>query len=322
MPRLIIAAATLLVGIAAAFPAMAQQPFPTREITFIVPWAPGGSNDVMARALQPILKEQGIGIIIENVPGANGVIGMRRVMTAEPDGYMVGLNTSSTLAAIAQGKAALNNDQFTYLNRVSVDPLILVVPSSSPHKSVADFIAHLRQNPGKVSIGTPGTNNVNHILAAMTARAAGVDYVNVPYAGGSKVVADLLGRHVDAGVLKPAETLGQIQENLIRPIGVYANDRLEALPDVPTFKEQGIDVYPYGPIVQMGYLVAPAKLPDQVRDRLITAFRTAIQDPRFKAVAKQNSFLTDDLTGDALRKEVSAVAATLTTVGARVFTKD
>jgi tripartite-type tricarboxylate transporter receptor subunit TctC len=322
MNRLVAVASGLLFGIATAFPLQAQQSYPSRDITFIVPWAAGGSNDVMARALQPILKEQGIGIIIENVAGANGTIGMRRVMTAPADGYMVGLNTSSTLAAIAQGKTALDNEQFTYLNRVSVDPLILVVPAGSPHQNLASFLAYMKANPGKVSVGTPGTNNVNHILAAMTARAAGVDYVNVPYAGGSKVLADLLGGHVNAGVLKPAETLSQIQEKLIRPIGVYGEQRIQALPDVPTFKEQGIDVYPFGPIVQMGYLVGPAKLPDQIRDRLTTAFRKAILDPRFKAVAQQNSFLVDDLSGEALRAEVARVAATLQDVGAQVFTKD
>jgi tripartite-type tricarboxylate transporter receptor subunit TctC len=315
----LIPAASVLLGLATAFPATAQPAFPAHEITFIVPWAPGGSNDVMARALQPILKEQGISIVIENMPGANGVVGMRRVMMAEPDGYVIGLNTSSTLADIARGKSALNNDQFTYLNRVSVDPLILVVPGASPHKTLADFIAHMKANPGKVSIGTPGTNNVNHIMATMTAGAAGVDYVNVPYTGGSKVVADLLGGHVEAGVLKPAETLPQINDNLIRPIGVYSSERIAALPNLPTFKESGIDVYPYGPIVQMGYLVAPAKLPDAVRTRLIDGFRKAIQDPRFQQVASVNSFLTDDLTGDALREEVLAVATTLRTVAAKVL---
>jgi tripartite-type tricarboxylate transporter receptor subunit TctC len=316
------AALSVLLGLATAFPAAAQPAYPTRDITFIVPWAAGGSNDVMARALQPILKEQGIGIIIENMPGANGVIGMRRVMTAEPDGYVVGLNTSSTLADIARGAAALDNDRFSYLNRVSVDPLILVVPAASPHKTLAEFIAHMKKNPGSMSIGTPGSNNVNHIMAAMTAGAAGVAYVNVPYAGGSKVVADLLGGHVEAGVLKPAETLPQIKDNLIRPLGVYSGQRIAALPDLPTFAESGIDVYPYGPIVQMGYLVGPAKLPEAVRKRLIDGFRTAIQDPRFQQVAKTNSFVTDDLTGDDLRREVSAVATTLRTVAAKVLPKN
>ncbi|TKW77820.1 MAG: tripartite tricarboxylate transporter substrate binding protein [Bradyrhizobium icense] len=298
------------------------QAFPQRDLSFVVPWNAGGSNDVAARALDPILRELGIKIVVENVVGATGVIGMRRVASASPDGYTLGMGTSSTLALIAQGKAPLTNAQFDYIARVSTDPLMLLVPTNAPQKTLEEFIAHLKANPGKVTIGTPGNYNLNHIFASMTARAAGVEYVNVPYTGGSKVVADLLGRHVDAGVLKPSETLGQIQEGLLRPIGIFANERLELFPDVPTFKERGFDVFPYGPVVQMAYVVAPANLPADVRASLIKSFRQAIQDPRFKEFAKKNAFLVDDLTGDALAKEVDSVAAALGTVAAQVFPKE
>lgn len=313
-----------LCALAVSVPAgqAAAQAFPTRDVTFIVPWNPGGSNDVMARQLQPLLKEQGIGIIIENIVGANGAIGLRRVAGADPDGYTLGMGTSSTLAAIAQGKAQLKNEQFTHLIRVSSDPLLLEVPGKSPHQPLDAFIANMKKNPGKVTIGTPGTYNVNHIFAAMTARAAGVGfagYVNVPYTGGSKVVADLLGGHLEAGVLKPSESIGQIQEGLVKPIGVFADKRLEQFPDVPTFKEKGYDVFPFGPVVQMAYVVAPPNLPPAIRSRLTTAFRNAIQDPRFKSFARENSFLIDDLTGDALTKEVEAVTVSLREIGTQVF---
>ncbi|MDI4233982.1 tripartite tricarboxylate transporter substrate binding protein [Bradyrhizobium sp. Arg237L] len=299
-----------------------QSSFPQRDITFIVPWNAGGSNDVAARALDPILREHGIKIVIENVVGATGVIGMRRVASAAPDGYTLGMGTSSTLALMAQGKAPLTNAQFTHIARVSTDPLMLLVSTKAEQKSLDDFIKYMKGNPDKVTIGTPGNYNLNHIFALMTARAAGVNFVNVPYTGGSKVVADLLGQHVDSGVLKPSETLGQIQEGLLKPIGIFANERLEMFPDVPTFKEKGYDVFPYGPVVQMAYVVGPANLPDDVRTKLITAFRAAIQDPRFKEFAKKNVFLVDDLTGDALTKEVDNVAATFGTVASQVFPKE
>jgi tripartite-type tricarboxylate transporter receptor subunit TctC len=299
-----------------------QSTFPQRDITFVVPWNAGGSNDVAARALDPILREHGIKIVIENVVGATGVIGMRRVASAAPDGYTLGMGTSSTLALMAQGKAPLTNAQFTHIARVSTDPLMLLVSTKAEQKSLDDFIKYMTGNPDKVTIGTPGNYNLNHIFASMTARAAGVNFVNVPYTGGSKVVADLLGQHVDSGVLKPSETLGQIQEGLLKPIGIFANERLEMFPDVPTFKEKGYDVFPYGPVVQMAYVVAPANLPEDVRTRLITAFRAAIQDPRFKDFARKNAFLVDDLTGDALTKEVDNVATALGTVASQVFPKE
>ncbi|MES2193142.1 MAG: tripartite tricarboxylate transporter substrate binding protein [Pseudomonadota bacterium] len=317
-------AAVVLACLAATLSTTAShaQNFPQRDITFIVPWNAGGSNDVAARALDPILREHGIKIVIENVVGATGTLGMRRVAGAAPDGYTLGMGTSSTLALIAQGKTPLKNTDFTHLARVSTDPLMLLVSTKAPQKSLDEFIAYMKSNPDKVSIGTPGSYNLNHIFASMTARAAGVNYVNVPYTGGSKVVADLLGQHVDSGVLKPSETLGQIQEKLLTPLGVFANARLEMFPDVPTFKDKGFDVFPYGPVVQMAYVVAPANLPADVRTKLITAFRAAINDPRFVEFAKKNAFLVDDLTGDALTKEVDNVAAALGTVAEKTFPKE
>jgi tripartite-type tricarboxylate transporter receptor subunit TctC len=234
-PGLIVLAA--LVAALQATASYGQTNFPQRDITFIVPWNAGGSNDVAARALDPILREHGIKIVIENVVGATGVIGMKRVANAAPDGYTLGMGTSSTLALIAQGKAPLKNSDFTHIARVSTDPLMLLLSSKSEQKSLDDFIRFMKGNPDKVTIGTPGNYNLNHIFASMTARAAGVNYVNVPYTGGSKVVADLLGQHVDSGVLKPSETLGQIQEGLLKPIGIFADQRLEMFPEVPTFKD-------------------------------------------------------------------------------------
>jgi tripartite-type tricarboxylate transporter receptor subunit TctC len=311
------------IGLFAVSPSLAQSGFPQKDITFIVPWNAGGSNDVAARALDPILREHGIKLVIENVPGATGVIGMKRVASSGPDGYVIGMGTSSTLALIAQNKAnGLTNANFTHIARVSTDPLMLLVPSTSAIKSLPDYIANMKARPGKVTVGTPGNYNLNHIFASMTARAAGVEYVNVPYTGGSKVVADLIGQHVDSGVLKPSETLGQIQEKLLTPIGIFANERLEMFPDVPTFKERGFDVFPYGPVVQMAYVVGPVGLPDDVRTKLVTAFRAAIQDPRFKEFAKKNVFLVDDLTGDALAREVDGVAVAIGKVAAQTFPKE
>jgi tripartite-type tricarboxylate transporter receptor subunit TctC len=302
-------------------PASAEPKFPDHEITFIVPWNAGGSNDVLARGLQPLLREQGVNIVIENITGATGANGLRRVATSAPDGYTLGMGTSSTLAVMVQNKVPLKNDQFSNIARVSTEPLMLLVPSAGPNQTLESFVAHMKEKPG-TAIGTPGSYNLNHIFALMTARAAGVNYTNVPYTGGSQVVADLLGQHVEAGVLKPSETIGVIQQGAIKPIGVFANARLDMLPDVPTFKEKGFDVFPYGPVVQMAYVVGPANLPPEIRARLIAVFRTAIQDPRFGELAKRNAFLVDDMTGNALDKEVAEVAASIEAVAAKVFPKE
>lgn len=322
MQRCLTLVAAGFLALSYAGQALSEPSYPQREVTFVIPWNAGGSNDVAARALDPLLREHGIKVVIENVVGATGTIGMRRVAGAAPDGYTIGMGTSSTLALMAQGKTPLKNEQFTSIARVSTDPLMLLVPKESPHKTLEDFIGFMKKNPDKVTIGTPGSYNLNHLFALMTAKAAGVGYVNVPYTGGSKVVADLLGQHADAGVLKPSETIGQIQENLLRPIGVFANERLAMFPDVPTFKERGIDVFPYGEVVQMAYVVAPANIPADVRAKLISAFTAAIQDPRFKEFAGKNAFLVDDVTGDRLTKEIDGVSSALGTVAAQVFPKE
>ncbi len=316
LSKIIVGAAALACALPLAH--AAEKTFPTREIRFIVPWNAGGSNDIAARMLQQLISEQGINVVVENAPGATGAIGMTRVANADPDGYVVGMGTSSTLAQIAQKLTPLKNEQFSHIARVSTDPLMLLVPTDGP-ATLEDFLAYMKKNPGKVSIGTPGNNNLNHIFAEMTARAAGVGYVNAPYSGGSRVIADLSGKQINAGVLKPSESKGQIDAKYVKPIGVYANERLAVYPDVPTFKEKGYDVFEYGPLVQMAYVVAPAGIPDDVRKRLIEIFGKAINSDKFKTFAEQNGFLVDDLSGNALDKEVHDVQASLNVVAEKVF---
>jgi tripartite-type tricarboxylate transporter receptor subunit TctC len=296
--------------------------FPIREIRLVVPWNVGGSNDISARQLSKILASDGITLVVENVPGATGTIGMTRVANANPDGYTIGMGTSSTLAMIAQGLTPLKNEQFAPIARVTTDQLLLLVPAGSPAKDIDGFEAMVKKNPGKISVGTPGSNNLNHIFAVMTGNVVNSEVNVIPYTGGSKVVVDLAGKQLDAAVLKPSESKAQIDSNLIRPLGVFANERVKSLPNVPTFKEKGYNVFPYGPLVQMAYLVAPAKTPPQVQEKLIAIFSKAIQDPRFKSASEEGGASVDNVTGGALGKEIVDIANTLAVVGKKVFTEE
>ena len=305
---------------AACLAAAAQDPFPSKEIRLVVPWNAGGSNDIAARQLAAILAEDGVKLIVENVPGATGSIGMTKVANAEPDGYTIGMGTSSTLALIAQGLTPLKNEQFAPIARVTLDPLVLLVPVGAPYaKDLETFLDYVKKNPGKVSVGTPGNNNLNHIFAVMTGRAAGTDVIAVPYTGGSKVITDLAGKQIQAAVLKPSESKGQIDAGLVKPIGVFATERLKTLPDVPTFKEKGHDVFPYGPLVQMAYLVAPAGTPAPVREKLTQIFRKAIQSPKFRQPTEAAGAVVDDVTGAGLSREIANVQKSLNEVGKKVF---
>ena len=303
----------------ASLSAIAADPFPAKEIRFIVPWNAGGSNDISARTLSQIAADDGVKLIVENLPGATGAIGLTKVVNAEPDGYTIGMGTSSTLALIAQGLTPLRNDQFAPIARVTTDPLILLVPAKSEYGTLESFLAHMKANPGKVSIGIPGTNNLNHIFAVMTGRAAGVETLAVPYTGGSKVIADLAGKQIEAGVLKPSESKAQIDGGLVKPIAVFGNERIKSLPDVPTFKEKGYNVFPYGPLVQMAYIVAPAKTPPAVREKLIAMFQKWIRSDKYKASSEAGGAVVDDLTGAALTREIDNVQKSLNEVGKKVF---
>lgn len=302
--------------------AQSADAFPAKEIKLVVPWNAGGSNDLAGRLLSQLLAEQGVKLVVENVPGATGSIGMTRVANAEPDGYTVGMGTSSTLALIAQGLTPLKNEQFAPIARVTVDPLVLLVPTSAPTGTLENFVAHVKRNPGKVSVGIPGTNNLNHVFAVMTGRAAGTDVIAVPYTGGAKVIVDLAGKQVEAAVLKPSESKAQMDAGLVKPIGVFANERLGAMPDIPTFREKGFDVFPYGPLVQMSYLVAPVATPPAVVERLTTIFGRAIQSAKFKAWAEGGGAVVDNLTGASLGREVSSVTRSLAEVGKKVFVSE
>jgi len=295
--------------------------FPNKEIKLVVPWNVGGSNDISARLISKILADDGITVVVDNVAGATGTIGMTKVANAEPDGYTIGMGTSSTLAMIAQGLTPLKNEQFAPIARVTTDQLLLLVPKDSPAKDLDSFEALVKKNPGKISIGTPGSNNLNHIFAVMTGNVVNSSIITVPYTGGSKVIIDLAGKQIDGAVLKPSESKAQIDSNMVIPVGVFANERIKSMPNIPTFKEKGYNVFPYGPLVQMAYLVAPAKTPPEIQERLITIFNKAIQDPRFKAASEDGGARVDSLTGKALGTEVIAVTNTLAVVGKKVFSE-
>jgi len=301
-------------------PALAAD-FPTKEIKLIVPWNVGGSNDISARLISKILADEGITVVVDNVAGATGTIGMTKVANAEPDGYTIGMGTSSTLAMIAQGLTPLKNEQFAPIARVTTDQLLLLVPKDGPAKDLNSFEAMVKKNPGKISIGTPGSNNLNHIFAVMTGNLVDSSIITVPYTGGSKVIVDLAGKQIDAAVLKPSESKAQMDSNMVMPLGVFANERIKSMPNIPTFKEKGYNVFPYGPLVQMAYLAAPAKTPPDIQEKLIAIFNKAIQDPRFKAASEDGGARVDSLTGKALGNEIVAVTNTLAVVGKKVFTE-
>lgn len=312
--RRILAAPAILAASGAA-----AQSFPTREIRLVIPWAAGGGTDIIGRRLQPLLAAQGINVVVDNAPGGSSVVGMQRVAGARPDGYTVGLASTSILALMASGTISLRNENFENLVRVSEDPMLLLVAGNSPWRDLDAYRAAFREKAGRMSVGVSGTRGtVSHIFSVLMARGLGTDYIFSGYPGGSRAIADLLGGHIDSVILKPNETMPQIRDGSLRPLATFAPRRLALLPDLPTFAEAGIDMFPYGPITQMTYLAGPSGMPPAASARLTEAFRQAVATPEFQTFAAENGFPADGMSGADFAKLCDEVQRAMAAVGSNL----
>ncbi|TMS56681.1 tripartite tricarboxylate transporter substrate binding protein [Imbroritus primus] len=301
------------------FSSVAQAAYPEREVRYIVPWSPGGVSDAIARIVAAEAAKEGMTIIVEHAPGASGTIGLAKLAAAKPDGYTIGSATSSQLAMVAQGLTKTKNDEFTYLNLTSVEYFVLAVPGTSSFDSIKGFMEHAKKRDGKLSIGTAGSNNIPHILAANTAAAAGTPYIHTPYPGATKALTDLAGGQIDAVIAKPSESRALIEAGKIKAIALYADKRVGMLPNTPTFAEHGLNMFPQGPLTQMSWLAGPAGMPADVTNKLISVFEKAVQSPAFKEYAENGGFSALNVKGAELRKQVDAVQATMDRVAPQLF---
>lgn len=306
-------AMALLVVVSWALPASAQS-FPEKEIRLIVPWAPGGAIDIMARTLQSVLHEQGVRVVVENRPGGGSAIGMAEIAQARPDGYTVGLATSSILGMMALDQVPIRPSDFDNLVSSSEDPLLLLVHRDAPWATIDEFMEFMKANPGSVSVATPGVANVMHVLASLMADAAGSTYRHVPFDGGAHVTSALLGGHIHSGVFLPSLAMAHVGEGGLRALAVFRDERMEAFPDVPTFRERGYKLFTYGPIAQFSWIVAPKGLNPDVRERLVEIFSTAVQSEAYLTFAKQNGVIVDVMTGRELDEYIDGMYEALTIV--------
>ncbi len=304
----------LLLSLLVALPITAEAKYPEREVRMIIPWNPGGSNDLMARVIQPVMEREGVKMVVENIPGGSSAIGLGQVANAKPDGYTLGWATSSILSLMAEGKVPLKMSNYTTLVKASEDDLILIVSKNSPHKDLTAFMDNIKANPGKVTIGTPGARTLNDLLAISAAGAVGSTQRSVPYSGGSRAVAELLGGHINGAILKPGESMQVIKSGDAIPIGIFTDKRSQVLADVPTFKELGYNAFPYGPLKQISFIVGPANLPEEVKTVLIKALTAAYKSPEFKKFCDENVVTIDPISGKELDDQINAVIETLRTV--------
>lgn len=294
--------------------------FPEKEIKVIVPWAPGGASDIMARQLQPIIKNKfKINIVVENAEGGNSAVGLTQVITSRNDGYTVGVASSTILSLMGQKQINWDIDKFTNIMLISEDPLLLLVKKDAPWKTLKDFMDDVKSKPGEITVGNAGSRNVNHAMAILMAQSVGSQIRQVPFSGAAPTMAALLGGHIKAAVMKPSESLANIEAGEIKALGVYRDKRLATLPNVPTFAENGYDIFQYGAISQISFIVAPAGLKPAVRERLAKIFSEAARSEEYQKYAANAGFVCEPITGEALDRYIKEVRNGLQNVSEKLF---
>jgi tripartite-type tricarboxylate transporter receptor subunit TctC len=277
MSRSAAAAMSALAVMLAVFGGAAAADYPARSVTLVVPYPPGGGVDAMARVvaakLSDALRQQ---FIVDNRPGAGGTIGTRAVAQAAPDGYTLLLGHTGTISINPSLYTHAGYDprkDFAPIGLVASMPVALLAHPSFPAKSIADFIAMARKEPGKFNLGTSALGTGGYMCAELFKAEAGINVAIIPYKGTAPVMNDLLGGHVPIafGVLPPA--LGNIQAGKLRAIAVTSKKRFSLLPDVPTFDESGLPGFEA--VLHYG-LLAPAGTPKEIVDRLSEELRKLV----------------------------------------------
>ena len=269
--------------VAAPFASVAQEKWPTQNITFLVPFPPGGPTDIMARLLStPLGAKLGTTVVVENRAGASGNIGSAAVARAKPDGYTILLATSGNMSVNQTLFKNLNYDpikDFAPIIQISKFPLVLEVKADMPVKSLSEYLAFAKANPTKVSFGSAGNGTPQHLCPELIKKMTGASLQHVPYKGASPAVTDLLGGQIFSMCDIIVGSIKYIQGGQLRPIAVTTKTRAAILPDVPTMDEAGLKGFDY---FAWHGIVAPAKTPPAIIARYNTALNEIFSDPDFR----------------------------------------
>lgn len=298
----------------------AAQSYPSRPVTIVVPFPPGGIADITARPLAAVMgKTLGQNVLVENRPGAGGAVGHAFVARAKPDGYTLMMALSSIViipeSEKVSGKApSYTMDQFTPIALVSADPTVLIVKPDAPWKTLAEFLRDARARPGKISYSSSGLYGTTHTAMEMLAQAANVQLLHVPYNGGGPAMTAFLAGQVDVTIQAPGVANPHVRGGKARLIGSWGAQRLPAIQDVPTMREQGQDVEFYIWAAMFG----PAGMPAEVASRVRAAVKQAANDPEFRTAMQGMNTPVNFVEGAELDAFLAKDAARLAAVVKRM----
>ena len=285
LTRFLTGATLLGAALFAAAPALAQTAaFPTKPLRIIVPYPPGGATDVAARLVAPRLAEElKQNVVVENRPGASGNLGMVALLQSPPDGHTLAMSLTGMVSInpTTYSKAGFTAADFTPVARVSLAPLVLVVPAESPWKTMGDLIAAGKAaGKGGLPYGSTGAGGISHVASELVNAAADGNFTHVPYRGGAPLAQALMANEVRWGLLGTADARAQIQGGKLRALGQLRATRSELWPDVPTLTEQGVRG---GVDFDMWFgLVVPSKTPASVVTLLNDKVAKIVAEPEFR----------------------------------------
>lgn len=263
-----------------ATPALAQK-FPQKPVTLVVPFAPGGNLDVVARTLAPALGQiLGQSVIVDNRAGAGGSIGASYVARSQPDGYTLLVSTPNALVVLPlMTKTSYALDNFSPVGLAATTPLVMVVKGQGPYADIGALLTAARARPGQITAGHAGAGTTNHVAMLQLEQAGKLTLNAVPYKGSAPALMDLIGGQVDVVVDQLTSSAAHIQSGALRAVAVMSRDRDPALPNVPTLREAGLANFD---ATTATGLLAPAGTPQDVVDTLNAALRKALADETVK----------------------------------------
>ena len=267
--------------------AFAQATYPSRPITVIVPYPPGGNLDVITRLIGPSMSRSlGQTIVVDNRPGAGGLIGHQLAMRANADGYTILTTANGSLAYAPklQPQSPFTGADFAAIGSVAVTPMVLEVSATSSFKNVGELLAYAKEHPQQVTIGHSGNGTTNHVAILLLEQAAHVKFTIVPYKGSAPAVTDLLGGQITAVVDQLPSSMPFIRDGKLRALAMTTKDRSIDLPNTPTLAESGFNGFD---VTTMTGLLAPGKTPSGVVDALNRALNAALQEPEVQERFRQ-----------------------------------
>ncbi|PHK92915.1 ABC transporter substrate-binding protein [Pseudoroseomonas rhizosphaerae] len=308
-----------MTGLAAAGQAQAQREaeagWPSRPITLVVPNPPGGGTDFAARLFQEALGQAlGQPVVIENRSGGNGNVGILAAARAKPDGYTLLLQYSGyhgANAALTPDVGWDPNRDLAAVGMATLAPHVIFSGPGIPVRSLAELVAHIRENPGRVTYASAGTGSIQNIAGLQLAQRVGAPMLHVPYRGAAPALQDVVGGRVDIFITTPSSAMSLLQGGQLKALAVASEARLSALPEVPTTAEAGLPDY----TVDAWFAVfAPAGTPQPVIEKVNAALREATRNPRVQEVATASGVVLKPLTAAEMDSMARQDVETLTRV--------